>query len=122
DVHVHVDPLQGGKVEARHLKTPYTPGRRAARPAWLASISAGPICAVTTLPGWPGLWHRLRCGAATPGSRGRPAVDAGTGPYRTRQHHRVHPVAGPRAGTRLRRLSRAVALVGDRPRRLLAGG
>src|SRR6185437_9148137 len=70
DVHVHVDPLQGGKVKARHLKTPYTPGWRAARPAWLASISAGPICAVTTLPGRPDLWHRLRCGAATPGSRG----------------------------------------------------
>ena len=33
DVHMHVDPLQGGKVEARHLMTPYTPGRRVARPA-----------------------------------------------------------------------------------------
>ena len=88
DVHVHVDPLQGGKVEARHLKTPYTPGRRAARPAWLASISAGPICAVTTLPGRPGLWHRLRCGAATTrfarvtcsGRRDRTGSDAPTSP------------------------------------------
>ena len=51
-------------------------------------------------------------------------MDAGTGPYRTRQRHRVHPVAGPRAGARFRRrrLSRAVALVRDRSRRLLAGG
>ena len=49
-------------------------------------------------------------------------MDTRAGPRGPRQRHRVHPVARPRARARIRRLSRAVALVGDRPRRLLAGG
>jgi len=60
DVHMDVDPPQGGKVEAGHLMTPYTPGSQ--RPAWCHHHFAGQrLCGKHLAPAGPAVAPSAMC-------------------------------------------------------------